>query len=110
MMQTSRRAFLSTAIAAASLPVAPARSQGQKLRIGVLTDLSGPYRDATGPTSVACARQAVVDFGASGKNLEVEVLRADHQNKADIGASIARSWIDNEGVDVIGDVLFAVRC
>jgi branched-chain amino acid transport system substrate-binding protein len=103
MMQTSRRVFLSTAIAA-SLPVSPARSQGQKLRIGVLTDLSGPYRDATGPTSVACARQAVADFAASGKHLEIEVLRADHQNKADIGASIARSWIDNEDVDVISDV------
>jgi branched-chain amino acid transport system substrate-binding protein len=103
-MNTSRRAFLATAVAAASFRAAPARSQGQKLRIGVLTDLSGPYRDATGPTSVACARQAIADFAAMGKNLDVELLSADHQNKADVGASIARGWIDNDGVDVISDV------
>jgi branched-chain amino acid transport system substrate-binding protein len=103
-VETSRRLFLSTAVAAASLPLASARSQGQKLRIGVLTDLSGPYRDATGPTSVACARQALVDFRPAERNLDVELLSADHQNKADVGAGIARSWIDNEGVDAIADV------
>ncbi len=74
------------------------------LRIGVLTDLSGPYRDTSGPTSVASVTQAVEDFRAAGGDLPIEVLSADHQNKADIGAAIARAWIDNDGVDAIADV------
>src|ERR1700761_3148673 len=102
-MGISRRALVSTALAA-TLPATAARSQGRKLRIGVLTDLSGTSRDATGLTSVACARRAAADFAAGGNSLEVEVLQADHQNKADVGASIARGWIDNDGVDVISDV------
>jgi len=81
-----------------------ARAAPGTIRIGVLTDLSGPYRDTSGPTSVACVRQAVADFAAAGGGLDVEVLAADHQNKADIGASIARGWIDTEGVDAIADV------
>ncbi len=101
----SRRGLLATAAAATALPLAPARAQqAPKIRIGVLTDLSGPYRDTAGPTSVVCVKQALLDFGVSGKGLDVEVLSADHQNKADIGAGIARRWIDNEGVDVIADV------
>jgi branched-chain amino acid transport system substrate-binding protein len=81
-----------------------ARAAGKPVRIGVLTDLSGPYRDTSGPTSVACVRQAVADFASAGGGLNVEVLAADHQNKADIGAGIARGWIDTEGVDAIADV------
>lgn len=81
-----------------------ARGAERPLRIGVLTDLSGPYRDTTGPTSVACVNQAVEDFRAMGGGLAIEVLVADHQNKADIGSSIARAWIDGEGVDAIADV------
>ncbi|MGH7213127.1 MAG: ABC transporter substrate-binding protein, partial [Acetobacteraceae bacterium] len=99
----SRRALLGTA-AAASLPVARARAQNPAIKIGVLTDLSGPYRDTTGPTSIACVKQALTDFGVPGKGLNVEILTADHQNKADIGASIARRWIDTDGVDAIADV------
>ncbi|WP_241771074.1 ABC transporter substrate-binding protein [Acidisphaera rubrifaciens] len=68
----------------------------------MLNDESGPYRDLTGMTSVACARQAVQDFGDHG--FDVDILYADHQNKPDVGASIARQWIDNDGVDVIADV------
>ncbi len=70
----------------------------------VLNDQSGPYRDDGGPTSVICAQQAVLDFGVSGKGFNFEVLSADHQNKPDVGASIARQWIDQQGVDVIADV------
>ncbi len=73
------------------------------LKIGVLTDLSGPYQDTTGQTSVICARQAVQDFAGS-HGLTVEVISADHQNKADIGAGIARQWFDRDGVDLILDV------
>jgi branched-chain amino acid transport system substrate-binding protein len=71
------------------------------LRIGVLNDQSGPYRDDGGPTSAICARQAVAEFAPG---FAVEVIVADHQNKPDIGAGIARRWFDQEGVDAIVDV------
>src|SRR5208283_2860206 len=82
-----------------------ARAQGaDTLKIGVLTDLSGPYKDIGGPGSVACANQAIEDFGASGKGMKVEVISADHQNKTDVGSAVARQWFDRDGVDVIVDV------
>ncbi|HEY4043449.1 MAG TPA: ABC transporter substrate-binding protein [Rhodopila sp.] len=74
------------------------------IRIGVLTDLSGPYRDMGGPIAVACVRQGVQEF-TSGKDMKVEVIAGDFQNKADVGASIARQWFDEQGVDVVVDVL-----
>jgi branched-chain amino acid transport system substrate-binding protein len=70
----------------------------------VLNDMSGTYRDATGPTSAACARQAVEDFKAAGGDLPVEILTGDHQNKPDVGLTIARQWMDQGGVDMILDV------
>jgi branched-chain amino acid transport system substrate-binding protein len=102
-MQISRRALLGSA-ALAALPLRRPRAQTPAIKIGVLTDLSGPYRDTTGPTSIACVKQALQDFGVPGKGFDVEVISADHQNKADIGASIARRWIDNEAVDALADV------
>ena len=100
-MRLSRRSLLA---ASALLPVAGrARAQGATIRIGVLNDQSGPYRDTGGATSIACTRQAVEEFaGANG--LTVEVLSADHQNKPDIGVGIARQWFDRDGVDMIVDV------
>ncbi len=53
---------------------------------------------------MVCAKQALVDFGVPGKGFNVEVISADHQNKPQIGASIARQWIDQDGVDAIVDV------
>jgi branched-chain amino acid transport system substrate-binding protein len=102
-MILSRRLVVGGAPFALVFSARGARAE-RPLRIGVLTDLSGPYRDTSGPTSVACVNQAVEDFRAMGGTLPVEVLAADHQNKADIGSSIARAWIDNEGVDAIADV------
>jgi branched-chain amino acid transport system substrate-binding protein len=101
-MRVSRRGLLAAATAAAALPSVRARAQRPKIRIGVLNDQSGTYRDTTGLTSVVCTQQAVADFGDHG--FDVEVLRADHQNKPDVGATIARGWIDNDAVDVIADV------
>ena len=103
-MKISRRGLLATAAVAAASPAARARSETSTIKIGVLTDMSGAYRDVTGPTSVACARQAVEDFAAAGKPVNVELVVADHQNKPDVGVGIARSWLDNDGVDVIVDV------
>jgi branched-chain amino acid transport system substrate-binding protein len=103
MKLLSRRSLLAAAPTSAVLAAPRARAAGRpRLRIGVLNDQSGPYRDTTGMTSVICARQAVQDFGDHG--FDVDILFADHQNKADIGASIARKWIDNDGVDMICDV------
>ncbi len=101
MTHLTRRAAIAVAAAAAALPLR-ARAQGQVLRIGVLNDMSGNYRDATGPTSAVCARQAVEDFGSQG--FAIEVLSGDHQNKPDVGAGIARQWFDRDGVDMILDV------
>ena len=103
-MHLARRTLLGSAVAASALPLArAARAQAQAIKIGVLTDLSGPYRDNTGEGSVVCARQAADEFN-SGHGFKVQILSADHQNKPDVGASIARQWFDTEGVDVILDV------
>jgi branched-chain amino acid transport system substrate-binding protein len=102
MKLTRRRTLLGTAAGV----VVPryGRAQTPTIRIGVLNDQSGPYRDDGGPTGVVCTRQALEDFGISGKGWNVEVLSADHQNKPDVGVSIARQWLDRDGVDAIVDV------
>jgi len=74
------------------------------VKLGVLNDRSGVYSDLTGEGSVIAARMAVEDFKAAEKGMKVDIVAADHQNKPDIGASIARQWYDQEGVDVILDV------
>jgi branched-chain amino acid transport system substrate-binding protein len=74
------------------------------VKIGVLNDESGPYATLAGPGSRVAALMAVEDFGATAKGLKVEIVFADHQNKPDVGAKIARAWYDTEKVDVIVDV------
>jgi branched-chain amino acid transport system substrate-binding protein len=95
-----------TAGLASALAARPRLARGQTagLKIGCLTDLSGPYKDLAGPVAVSCAHQALEDFGVAGKGMNVEVVSADHQNKPDVGASIARQWFDRDGVDVIVEV------
>lgn len=101
-MRLTRRAALSTATATAILPAFHARAQAKPvIRIGVINDQSGPYRDLNGPTSVICTKQAVREFAAGG--FDVEVLSADNQNKPDVAVSIARQWIDQMGVDIVMD-------
>jgi branched-chain amino acid transport system substrate-binding protein len=74
------------------------------VKIGVMNDQSGTYADISGQGSVVAARMAVEDSGVAAKGLKVEVVFADHQNKPDVGSSIARQWYDVEKVDVIVDV------
>jgi len=74
------------------------------VKIGVLTDMSSLYADATGKGSLAAVQMAVEDYGAKVKGKPVEVVYADHQNKPDVGVAIARNWYDNEKVDAIFDV------
>ncbi len=103
-MTISRRALLGSAVGAMTLPAARPRAQGRpKIRILVLTDLSGTYRDTTGPTSVAASQIAADEITGGGISFDVEITSADHQNKPDVGASLARQALD-DGVDVIADV------
>ena len=102
-MISTRRTLIGGAAALSLMPATRPRAQGRtKLTIGVLTDLSGTYRDNTGPLSVA-ATQLAVDEMRSHVDCDVEVISADHQNKPDVAASIARQWFDS-GVDVAADV------
>ena len=104
-MTISRRTLLTTAAAATTVPLVRARAQGAPtIKIGVLNDMSGPYMNTGGPTSIVCCKQALEDFGVAGKGLNVEVINADHQNKPDLAVSIARQWFDRDGVDMLLDV------
>src|SRR2546425_13251357 len=73
------------------------------VKIGALNDQSSLYADLAGQGSVVAARMAVEDFGAAAKGLKVEIVFADHQNRADVGSQIARQWYDAEKVDLILD-------
>lgn len=73
------------------------------VRIGVLTDMNGPLADIVGPGAVLATELAVEDFGGVVAGKRIEVLQADHQNKADVGAAVAQKWLTNDGVDVIVD-------
>ena len=74
------------------------------VRVGVLNDISGVFQDTNGMGSVEAARMAAEDFNGGGKNIKVEIVYADHQNKADVGSAIARKWLDVDKVDAIVDV------
>ncbi|HMO47327.1 MAG TPA: ABC transporter substrate-binding protein [Rubrivivax sp.] len=103
-----KRKLLSTLIAGMGMALAGAAQaeiSGGVVKIGVLTDMSGPYADLAGQGSVVAAKMAAEDYvKQTGSKLKIEVISADHQNKPDIGSSIARKWIDSEGVDMILDV------
>jgi branched-chain amino acid transport system substrate-binding protein len=103
-------AFQSTRIAAAAAlalagvaaaPVANAQISGDVIRIGFITDLSGLYADIDGPAGAEAIRMAIADAGGTVAGKKVEVLVADHQNKADVAAAKAREWFDTQGVDML---------
>jgi branched-chain amino acid transport system substrate-binding protein len=104
---------LAAAIGAALLAMTAAYAQqakpgaisGDVVKVGVLTDMSGLYSDVGGQGSVEAARMAVADFGGKVLGKNIEIISADHQNKADVGAQKAREWYDQQGVDMITDVL-----
>ena len=74
------------------------------VRIGIINDRSGPYADLTGEGSVIAARMAVQEMRGKVLSAPVEIVSADHQNKPDIGAVIARKWFDTDKVDAIADI------
>ncbi|MGH7152825.1 MAG: ABC transporter substrate-binding protein, partial [Acetobacteraceae bacterium] len=103
-MSISRRGLLGATAVLTVPPALRARAQAKPtIRVGVLTDLSGTYRDNTGPNSVACARQAIKEFDPGAHGFSVELIQADHQNKPDVASSIARQWFD-QGIDAVIDV------
>lgn len=83
---------------------APLSAEARSIKIGVLNDASGPYSDNAGEGSVTAARLAADDFMQSHPDFKVEIVSADHQNKADVGAAIARRWMEQEKIDAIADV------
>ena len=102
-MSLTRRTLLATAAAPALFTGAKAQTT-PTLKIGCLTDMSGPYKDLAGPGAVAALNLALEEYGVSGKGMKVEVLSADHLNKPDVGATVAREWFDRDGVDLIVEV------
>jgi branched-chain amino acid transport system substrate-binding protein len=99
-------AMLGMVLAAAMVlsPAAWAQISDDTVKIGVLTDMNGPAATATGAGSVTAAQMAVEDFGGKVLGKPVTVIIGDHQDKADVGATIARRWYDTEQVDLIVDV------
>ncbi len=74
------------------------------VRVGVLNDVTGVFQDTNGMGSVQAARMAAEDFAGGGKNIQVEIVFADHQNKPDVGSAIVRRWLDVDKVDAVVDV------
>src|SRR5215212_2366996 len=102
-MRNRMKVLIAAAFACAA-GSAQAQYSDNVIKIGVMNDQSGTYADLAGPGSVVAARMAVEDFGAAKKGMKVEIVVADHQNKPEVGSSIARQWFDVDKVDVIVDV------
>lgn len=99
-MNAMRKTLLATALIAAT-GAAQANLSDDKVKIGVLGDMSGVYADISGQGSVEAVKMAVEDFGGKVLGKEIEIVFADDQNKPDVGSVIARKWVEEEQVDVI---------
>ena len=95
--------FLSASAFAAQAEDKTAISDGV-VKIGMIEDMSSIYADITGVGAVTAAKMAVEDFGGSVLGMPIEVVSADHQNKADIASATAREWFENQHVDALMDV------
>ncbi|MEO9135747.1 MAG: ABC transporter substrate-binding protein [Casimicrobiaceae bacterium] len=104
-MNAVKRSLLALAIAGTlAIGTAGAQIPGNTIKLGVLSDFSGLYKDLGGDGSVVAAKMAVQDSGIEKRGIKVEIMSADHQNKPDVGSAVARRWYDAEGVDAIVDV------
>jgi branched-chain amino acid transport system substrate-binding protein len=104
MIQKTGLAVALSALLAFSAAPAKAQISDDVVRIGVLADMSGIYNDLSGKGAVEAVRMAVEDFGGTVLGKKIEVIFADHLNKADVGAAKAREWFDTGGVDLINDL------
>ena len=102
MRRFSRGALAS--LFALSLATSALAEDKPPLKLGLILDMSGPYADITGPGSVVAGKMAAEDFGGEVLGRKIEVLSADHFNKADVAGTTAREWFDNQGVEAIMDV------
>ncbi|WP_233556455.1 ABC transporter substrate-binding protein [Noviherbaspirillum sedimenti] len=101
-MTKSRIAGLvGVALAGLAFNTASAQVSGDVVKIGFVTDISGTYADIDGPGGVEAIRMAIQEMGGSINGKKIEVVYADHLNKADVAASKAREWFDQQGVDVL---------
>ena len=110
----SMRRFAPFVLALGLALASPTFAQTAPLKIGVLTDESGPYADSAGPGSILAAQMAAVDFGGEVAGRKIEIVHADTLNKPDVAAGIARRWFDVDGVSAVVDlpvtpVAFAVQ-
>jgi len=104
-MFTLKKLSVACAMAATTLlgavGAAQAQFSGDVIKVGLITDMSGLYADIDGPGGVEAIRMAVADMGGAIAGKKIEVVYADHQNKADVAAAKAREWFDTQGVDLL---------
>jgi branched-chain amino acid transport system substrate-binding protein len=105
MQKMLKKLLAGTAMVAFTAGAANAQISGDVVKIGVLTDKSSLYADVAGEGSVVAAQLAVEEFGGKVAGKPIQIISADHQNKADISSNIARQWFDTEGVDAIADLV-----
>jgi branched-chain amino acid transport system substrate-binding protein len=98
-----RRLLLAAALALTTVATARADIPNHLLRVGILNDMNGPFADQSGRGSVVAAELAAEDFAPEAGALRVEILAGDHQNKADVGTTIVREWIDRDAVAAVAD-------
>ncbi len=103
-MISTRLSVIAALAATLAAPPALAQISDDVVKIGVLTDMNGPASTPTGQGSVTAAQMAVDDFGGKVLGKPITVVVGDHQDKPDVGATIARRWYDTEQVDLIVDV------
>ena len=96
-----RNLSCAVAMAFAAAPAAYAQVSNDTIKIGFITDMSGVYADVDGPAGADAIKMAIADFGGNVNGKKIEFVSADHQNKADIAASKAREWFDQQGVDML---------
>jgi len=101
---TNLKGCLVLALACVTCSAAHAGISDNVVRVGVLNDISGIFQDTNGMGSVEAARMAAEDFNGGAKNIKVEIVYADHQNKADVGSAIVRKWLEVDKVDAVVDV------
>src|ERR1700753_3058693 len=105
MSRLTRRVIVAgLAAAPLALPaIIRAQTSSKSVKIGLLSDMGGPYRDVGGPGNKVATELAIQDFGGSVLGRPIEFMQADDQDKPDVSTSLARQWIDDEGVDVLAD-------
>ena len=96
-----RKLSCAVAMALVAAPFAHAQISNNTIKIGFITDMSGVYADVDGPAGADAIKMAIADFGGNVNGKKIEFVSADHQNKADIAASKAREWFDQQGVDML---------